>query len=434
MAYARGTDAAVAGGGAASGGLLDDAFAAGGLRTLYQPIVDLATGGVVAHEALTRGPAGTALEGPEVLFAAARTAGRTVELDWACRAQAFRETARLPGPPPVLFVNTEPAAFDRACPPHLLPDWLLAHRRLLVVVELTERHLLTDPAGLLRVRASLRELGWELALDDVGATDAGVALLGLLEPDIIKLDRSMLAERHSAVQTAVMDAVRACARATGATIVAEGVERPAQLLRAVGLGAHWGQGFLFGRPGPVRLLTAPPGGAVRPVPPAPVGGRQRVPCDPHAVGLAAVAGRTVRSGEAADALMNVAAGAARAGVGAVLLVATGPAHGLPSALDGALDEAAGMCAFVAALHGPAWPARTRLARRVALHGNDPLSRQAVAVLLAPDRAEVVTAVPCGAGAWELKSDGDRGRATAVARELLSRVGPVPPPRAPHQSS
>jgi EAL domain-containing protein (putative c-di-GMP-specific phosphodiesterase class I) len=113
--------------------VVDLALAEGGLRTLFQPIVDLRTSEAVGFEALTRGPRRSEFERPDRLFAAARAdppAGRA------------RLGVPLPGvpaashaglrPPTRVFVNAEPQTIGTACPDHLLPDWVSAHRRLRV--------------------------------------------------------------------------------------------------------------------------------------------------------------------------------------------------------------------------------------------------------------------------------------------------------------
>lgn len=187
---------------APAGATLDLALAEG-VRTVFQPIVALDTATTVAYEALSRGPVDTLLESPDALFAAARSASRVIELDWTCRCAAFRAAFESGLRAPTrLFVNTEPLAVGAGCPTHLVADWMLAYRELDIVVELTERFLLDAPAELLRVRGTLEELGWELALDDVGAGDAGVALLPVLKPGVVKLDRSLLAATPDRAQRA----------------------------------------------------------------------------------------------------------------------------------------------------------------------------------------------------------------------------------------
>src|SRR6187200_2839806 len=81
----------------------------GSLRAVYQPIVDLDTREVVAYEALARGPEGSTLERPDLLFDVARRTGRLEQLDWACRAAAVQGAMDAGmGPPLTLFVNVEP--------------------------------------------------------------------------------------------------------------------------------------------------------------------------------------------------------------------------------------------------------------------------------------------------------------------------------------
>ena len=81
------------------------------IRSVYQPIVDLDTDEVVAYEALARGPVGSALERPDLLFAAAHTIGAVEELDWACRGAALAG-ALAAGLRKTLFVNVEPSLLD----------------------------------------------------------------------------------------------------------------------------------------------------------------------------------------------------------------------------------------------------------------------------------------------------------------------------------
>ena len=242
---------------------LDDAIA--GVRAVYQPIVDLATRRVVAHEALARGPEGTGLERPDLLFAAAAEEGRTAELDWACRAAAVR--GALAGgltAEDALFVNIEPVSLSEPCPPHLLAVLERALGSTRLVLEITERHLAADPASLLAVVNVARESGWGIAIDDVGAEPASLALMPYLHPDVIKLDMRLVQHPHGAA-VEVVHAVRAQAERTGALVLAEGIETEAHLATALAMGATLGQGWLFGRPGPLGVT----GSSLPFVPPPP---------------------------------------------------------------------------------------------------------------------------------------------------------------------
>jgi EAL domain-containing protein (putative c-di-GMP-specific phosphodiesterase class I) len=232
-----------------------DVLAADAVRAVFQPLTDLRTKRVIGYEALARGPAGTCWESPDALFAAAAAAGRVPELDWACRAAAFRGAMAggLPDDVP-LFVNVEPVAVGTPCPPHLAGTVRAAEGRLRVVYEVTERGVARDPAGLLAA-VTLARAGTAgtagIALDDVGAEPASLAMMPLLDPDVIKLDLRLIQGRTSPEVAAIVAAVLAHAERTGARILAEGIEQPRHIDVAQALGASLGQGYLFGRPGPL---------------------------------------------------------------------------------------------------------------------------------------------------------------------------------------
>jgi diguanylate cyclase (GGDEF)-like protein/PAS domain S-box-containing protein len=237
----------------------------GELRTLYQPIIEVADGRVVAYEALARGPEGTPLERPDRLFAAAAAAGRTVELDWACRAAAVAGAldaglARTA----TLFLNCEPTAMGTPCPPAHAEVWARAGRELDLVLEITERAVTDRPAELSRVIADHREQGHAVALDDLGADVRSLALLPLIEPEVIKLDLRLVQDRPSTDQAAIVSAVAAERERSGALILAEGIETERHLAVARSLGATLGQGWLWGRPGPLPARSRPAAVARRP--------------------------------------------------------------------------------------------------------------------------------------------------------------------------
>lgn len=226
------------------------------LRSVYQPIVDLSTNGVVAFEALARWPALPAAT-PDGVFAAARRCGRTADLDWACRISAIEGALEFGlGRDHVLFVNVEPDAL-RAPPPSGADAVLESARcELRVMLELTERSLTRRPADLLRVVEWARAQGWGIALDDVGADPASLALLPFLAPDVIKLDMSLVRARPTPDQASIMAAVMSHSERTGAVVLAEGIESSSHLDQALALGATLGQGWALGLP--AALFDAPP--------------------------------------------------------------------------------------------------------------------------------------------------------------------------------
>ncbi|WP_255363668.1 diguanylate cyclase domain-containing protein [Geodermatophilus sp. DSM 45219] len=247
-----------------SGAGIDDVLRDGVVHSVFQPIVELDTGRVVAYEALARGPQGP-LERPDRLFAAARAAGRLAELDAACRSAALTGAVEAGLQAPLtLFVNVEPEVLDRAPMEELLSIAQTAPGGLRVVLEITERALATRPAELLRTVERVRAVGWGVAVDDVGAEAMSLAFMPLLRPDVIKLDLSLVQERPGPVIAEIMNAVNAHAERTGAVVLAEGIEDEAHLRTARALGATLGQGWFFGRPGPGPVEGAVTGSLVLP--------------------------------------------------------------------------------------------------------------------------------------------------------------------------
>src|ERR1051325_11654240 len=115
------------------------------ITPLFQPLVDIGSGRVLGYEALSRGPAGTRWESPTMLFSAARRAGRDAELDWVCRAAAYRAALAADLDPGLtVFVNMEPASWRTPCPADLRPVVDQARHRLRVVTEMTERAIAAD--------------------------------------------------------------------------------------------------------------------------------------------------------------------------------------------------------------------------------------------------------------------------------------------------
>jgi EAL domain-containing protein (putative c-di-GMP-specific phosphodiesterase class I) len=227
------------------------------LRCLYQPIVDRRSGEIVGYEALARGPAGDALERPDVLFAGAREEGLLAELDWLCRATAF-DGAIDAGlrPPAALFVNVEPDVFDVPVPGEHATSLRRASSDLKVLYEVTERALASRPAELLAEVERVRALGFGIAIDDLGVDWHSMALLPFIRPDVVKLDMSLVQAPLTAAGRAIAAAVRTYAQESGAQILAEGIETAGHEHRADLFGATLGQGWKYGRPEPLSKSAA----------------------------------------------------------------------------------------------------------------------------------------------------------------------------------
>jgi len=220
------------------------------VRTLFQPLVHLVDGEIVGFEALSRGPQGGVVEDPIVLFDAAQQAGRLFELDWLCAASASRAAhqARL-HPSITMFLNFKPETLTRPYPQDMAEDIGRARQQLRFVAEIDEADLRHDPARVLSAAAHARADGWGVALDNVGATPASLALLPVLRPDVVKLDLRVLSENRGHDSAEIETAVRAYAEKSGAAVLAQRVESTEDVLSARAFGATYGQGWRYGRPG-----------------------------------------------------------------------------------------------------------------------------------------------------------------------------------------
>jgi diguanylate cyclase (GGDEF)-like protein/PAS domain S-box-containing protein len=408
------------------------------VRSVYQPIVDLRTGAEVAVEALARSDR-SPWPGPEQMFAAAARAGRTQHLDRACLRAAFagadgRASAAL------VFVNVEPATLGVLTAGEWTALDQLRPQHVQVVLEVTERALLESPAELLAGVDRARAVGWNVALDDVGAEPAGLALLSFVQPDVIKLDRALLRDDGSLRLAATLNAVRAEAERSAAVSLAEGIETDEDLQRALAMGATLGQGYRFGRPGPLpaepamtalRLRAAPTGPARRPTgPPTPFAVLSRD----------AVAQRADR-GLLRAVTRQVERQAMLLGDQAVVLAGFQHARHLGARTRRRYESLAAVTALTAVV-GPGMPDEPAPGvRGTSTAPDDPLAEEWVVTILAPHFAAALAAREVTrevgtdpgspgpqepAGRLEYVMTYDRARVLEAARLLLSRVRPSVP--------
>ena len=229
------------------------------LKPVYQPIVELRTGRVAGSEGLIRPLPGSGFGNPSELFTAAELAGRTVELDFACLELVCAGATGMAADS-ILTLNLSPRTleaddFSAASLVALVRNAGLDPSR--IVLELTEREQIEEMERLRRNVKACRAAGFRLAADDVGAGNAGLRLLSQLQFDIVKIDLSLV--QDGAVHEASMSVVGALqdlARRWGASVIAEGIETPAQLRVVRELEVGNGQGYLLGRPAPAEDIIA----------------------------------------------------------------------------------------------------------------------------------------------------------------------------------
>ncbi len=229
------------------------------LRPVYQPIVSLATGEVIGFEGLVRLSADAPFRNPASLFVAAEATRRTIEIDVVAATTVLAGATGL-RPTDYLSVNLSPRTLeaDAFSPLEIVA---LARRHGIapaqLVVELTEREAVEDLERLRAAIGTLRRHGVQVAIDDVGAGNAGLRLMSTIDFDIMKIDLSLVrAAASDEPSEAVLRALGRMAQERGRRIVAEGIETTGQLEAVLELRYHAGQGYLLGRPAPT-LVTDP---------------------------------------------------------------------------------------------------------------------------------------------------------------------------------
>jgi EAL domain-containing protein (putative c-di-GMP-specific phosphodiesterase class I) len=219
------------------------------LQTLwmaFQPIVDARTKGLYGYEALLRSGEPT-LPHPGAVIQAAERLGRLDELGRAIRAHSAAQMQNAP-PDAVLFVNLHTRdLLDESLMSPESPLTAIASR---VILEITERASL-DVVKDIRPRvARLREMGFRIAIDDLGAGYAGLTSFALLEPDIVKLDMSLVRDIHkNPMKRKVVRSMTSLCNEMGLLVVGEGIEVVEERDTLLELGCQLLQGYLLAKPG-----------------------------------------------------------------------------------------------------------------------------------------------------------------------------------------
>ena len=208
---------------------------------VFQPIVDLRTGRLVGFEALARFPDGDGRT-PDAFFNQASRCGLGPQLEGVALAAAMRAPERPADT--YLSLNCTPSAVSSAMVRGSLPDDLSD-----IVIEITEHELAPEDGALEQGLAELRSRGARIAIDDAGAGYAGLQQIMRVQPDIIKLDRSLVegVDADSA-KAALIEFFVVFARRIEASVCCEGIETPGELGTLASLGVNLGQGYLLGRP------------------------------------------------------------------------------------------------------------------------------------------------------------------------------------------
>jgi EAL domain-containing protein (putative c-di-GMP-specific phosphodiesterase class I)/CheY-like chemotaxis protein len=221
------------------------ASALSGLWMAAQPIVSWQSRTVLAYEMLARTDEPT-LRNPSALFDVAERLNATRELGRAIR-RMIADTMPTAPQEALVFVNLHPLDLDDE--DLFSGDGALTPFATRVVLEITERAALDQIRGLSRRIERLRELGFRIAVDDLGAGYAGLSSFAALEPDVVKADMSLVRGiESSGLKRKVLGAISALANDLNIRLIAEGIETVAERECVTALGADSLQGYLFAKP------------------------------------------------------------------------------------------------------------------------------------------------------------------------------------------
>lgn len=231
------------------------------LSARFQPIVDLSNGQILGYEGLIRGPSDSPLHAPANLFKVAWENNLTVPVEHLCRRVILEQFAlqNLPGK---LFLNVSPECLLHMHSPYgetLATIHQLGINPERVIIELTEYQPTHDYALLSEAVCHYREMGFEIAIDDLGEGFSSLRLWSELSPDYVKIDMHFIQGINSdSVKAQFVRSIQSIAEKSGTRVIAEGIETRAELLTVRDLGVACGQGYHIARPHatPARAVSA----------------------------------------------------------------------------------------------------------------------------------------------------------------------------------
>ena len=210
-----------------------------------QPIIYADTCAIYGYEALLRAKS-TEMSNPGAVLHAAEVLGRLHDLGRRVRELALGVLSRIPEHA-MLFLNAHPQ--DLLDPELFDADGELAKHASRIVIEITERSSLEQLGDIQAHVARLRTMGYRIAVDDLGAGYSGLTSLAQIEPEIVKLDMSLVRGIHNnPTRQKVVRSMTALAKDMGSLVVAEGVECEEEKDALLELGCDLLQGFLIARP------------------------------------------------------------------------------------------------------------------------------------------------------------------------------------------
>ncbi|WP_050466326.1 GGDEF domain-containing protein [Herbaspirillum chlorophenolicum] len=231
--------------------LLHEIIAQRKLTALFQPIVRMRNGEILGYEGLIRGPSNTPLHSPLALFKVARTHNLSVQMEYLCRHIVLTRFAQS-GLPGNLFLNVTPGALMQ---PEAIQGETLRYLENLgvnpqrIIIELTENEPTYDYALLRNAVMHYRDMGFQIAIDDLGEGFSSLRLWSELQPEYVKIDMHFVQGiNNDPMKLQFVRSIQEIAEKSGSIVIAEGIESQAELLTIRDLGIACGQGYHIARP------------------------------------------------------------------------------------------------------------------------------------------------------------------------------------------
>ncbi|MCM2565068.1 GGDEF domain-containing protein [Janthinobacterium kumbetense] len=231
------------------------------LSALFQPIIHMHSGDIIGYEGLIRGPSDSPLHAPMNLFKVARAHDLTLEVEHLCRQVVLERFAelQLPGK---LFLNVSPECLLLRNARHGETLEYIEHIGInpdRVIIELTENQPTYDYELMREAVLHYRNMGFQIAIDDLGEGFSSLRLWSELRPEYVKIDMHFIQGiNNDPVKLQFVRSIQEIAEKSGTLVIAEGIEAQTELLVLRDLGVAFGQGYHLGRPNavPARALPA----------------------------------------------------------------------------------------------------------------------------------------------------------------------------------
>lgn len=223
------------------------------IRVVFQPVVSLSDAEVIGYEALSRGPKGSLLEGPDALFSAAAKFDLVWELEYLCRASALEKAKDIIADK-MLFINVDPKIindprFQKGYTREMLNRFCVNTGN--VIFEITEKTAINDYKSFCRILDNYTSQGYRIAIDDTGSGYSGLRTLAETRPNFIKVDMELIRDLDKdSLKQAMLKALYDFSLSTNSKIIAEGIETKAELTTLINIGIPYGQGFYLQKPHP----------------------------------------------------------------------------------------------------------------------------------------------------------------------------------------